>query len=63
MADEILRRATRSENGARMLESIIDGALLPSLSLKLLQKTSAAEPVSRIRIGVDAGEFVSVVEG
>ncbi|PWI79136.1 type VI secretion system ATPase TssH, partial [Enterobacter sp. CGMCC 5087] len=63
VTDEILRRATRSENGARMLESIIDGALLPSLSLKLLQKTSAAEPVSRIRIGVEAGEFVSVVEG
>src|SRR5690606_13457887 len=63
VTDEILRRATRSENGARMLESIIDGALLPPLSLKLLQKISAAEPVSRICIGVDAGEFVSVVEG
>ncbi|TXE37232.1 type VI secretion system ATPase TssH [Serratia marcescens] len=63
VVDEILRRATRSENGARMLESIIDGALLPPLSLKLLQKMSQAEPVSRIRIGLEAGDFVAVVEG
>lgn len=63
VAEEILRRATRSENGARMLESIIDGALLPPLSLKLLQRMSSAEPVTRIDIGLEAGEFVSVVEG
>ena len=63
VAEEILRRVTRSENGARMLESIIDGALLPPLSLKLLQKMSSAEPVSRIHIRLEGGEFVSLVEG
>ncbi|KLP39967.1 type VI secretion system ATPase TssH [Enterobacter ludwigii] len=63
VAEEILRRATRSENGARMLESVIDGALLPPLSLRLLQRMSAAEPVSRISLGTEDGEFVSVVEG
>lgn len=60
---EILRRANRSENGARMLESIIDGAMLPPVSLQLLQKMSAGEPISRIRFHLDAGEFASVVEG
>lgn len=37
---EILRRASRAENGARILESIIDGALLPPLSLLLLQHSA-----------------------
>ncbi|HAT1682909.1 TPA: type VI secretion system ATPase TssH [Klebsiella oxytoca] len=63
VATEILRRANRSENGARMLESIIDGALLPPVSLQLLQRMSAGEPVTRIRFHLDAGEFASMVEG
>lgn len=62
VATEILRRANRSENGARMLESIIDGAMLPPVSLQLLQRISAGESVSRIRFYLDAGEFASVVE-
>ncbi|ROP58155.1 type VI secretion system protein VasG [Enterobacter sp. BIGb0383] len=61
--EEILRRANRSENGARMLESIIDGALLPPVSLQLLQRMSAGEPVNRIRFSLEADAFVSVVEG
>ena len=61
--EEILRRANRSENGARMLESIIDGALLPPVSLQLLQRMSAGEPVNHIRFSLEADAFVSVVEG
>jgi len=61
--EEILRRATRSENGARMLESIIDGALLPPLSLQLLQRTAAGQAVGRVSLMVHDGQFVSAVEG
>ncbi|WKA61547.1 type VI secretion system ATPase TssH [Pectobacterium aroidearum] len=61
--EEILRLANRSENGARMLESVIDGALLPPVSLQLLQRLSAGEPVSRIHFRVDAGQFQTEVEG
>ncbi len=63
VAEELLRRANRSENGARMLESIIDGALLPPVSLQLLQRMSAGEPVSTIHFTLQDSEFVSVVEG
>ncbi|HHQ4534741.1 TPA: type VI secretion system ATPase TssH, partial [Aeromonas veronii] len=49
VAEEILLRANRSENGARMLESVIDGALLPPVSLQLLQRLSAGEPINRVR--------------
>nr|WP_275898521.1 type VI secretion system ATPase TssH [Pectobacterium brasiliense] len=61
--EEILRLANRSENGARMLESVIDGALLPPVSLQLLQRMSAGEPVGRIHFRVEAGQFQTEVEG
>ncbi|MDB6369909.1 type VI secretion system ATPase TssH [Photorhabdus bodei] len=62
VAEEILQRATRAENGARMLESIIDGALLPPLSLLLLQKMAAGKPISAIQLTVNDHQFNSVVE-
>lgn len=61
--EEILRRANRSENGARMLESIIDGALLPPVSLQLLQRMATGEPVSRITFTLAEGEFACGLEG
>lgn len=61
--EEILRLANRSENGARMLESVIDGALLPPVSLQLLQRLSAGEPVRRVHFHVSDGQFQSEVEG
>nr|WP_275899808.1 type VI secretion system ATPase TssH [Pectobacterium brasiliense] len=61
--EDILRLANRSENGARMLESVIDGALLPPVSLQLLQRMSAGEPVGRIHFRVEAGQFQTEVEG
>ncbi|WP_379057871.1 type VI secretion system ATPase TssH [Pectobacterium brasiliense] len=61
--EEILRLANRSENGARMLESVIDGALLPPVSLQLLQRMSAGEPVSCIHFRVEDGQFQTEVEG
>uniref|UniRef100_UPI0026E92AC8 AAA family ATPase n=1 Tax=Lonsdalea britannica TaxID=1082704 RepID=UPI0026E92AC8 len=60
---EILRLANRSENGARMLESVIDGHLLPPVSLQLLQRISAGDAIARIRFSVNDGQFVSEVEG
>ena len=62
VTDEIMRRVTRAENGARMLESIIDGDMLPPLSLLLLQKMSSNTVIARIRLSVAAGEFTTCVE-
>lgn len=62
LVSEIRRRATRSENGARMLEAIIEGQVLPPVSLALLNKLSAREQVKRIALTVDEGEFVGEVE-
>lgn len=57
VTDEIMQRVTRAENGARMLESVIDGEMLPPLSLLLLQKMAANIAIARITLGVANGAF------
>ena len=62
LREAICVRATRSENGARMLESVIDGELLPPVSRVLLDRLSRREPVTRVALGVDAaGTFTAEV--
>ncbi|ECI0416115.1 TPA: type VI secretion system ATPase TssH [Salmonella enterica subsp. salamae] len=62
VTDEIMQRVTRAENGARMLESVIDGEMLPPLSLLLLQKMAANVAIARIVLGVADGAFTADVE-
>ncbi|EAS1760438.1 type VI secretion system ATPase TssH [Salmonella enterica] len=62
VTDEIMQRVTRAENGARMLESVIDGEMLPPLSLLLLQKMAANAVISRISLGVLEGAFIADIE-
>lgn len=62
VTDEIMQRVTRAENGARMLESVIDGEMLPPLSLLLLQKMAANAVIARITLGVVDGAFTADIE-
>ncbi|EBZ5771649.1 type VI secretion system ATPase TssH [Salmonella enterica subsp. enterica serovar Redlands] len=62
VTDEIMQRVTRAENGARMLESVIDGEMLPPLSLLLLQKMAANIAIARITLGVANGAFTADVK-
>lgn len=62
VTDEIMQRVTRAENGARMLESVIDGEMLPPLSLLLLQKMAANMAIARIVLDVEDGVFTAHVE-
>ncbi|MGB8714275.1 MAG: AAA family ATPase, partial [Onishia taeanensis] len=61
LAEAICARATRSENGARMLESVIDGELLPPVSRALLERMARQEAVSRVLLGVDDHGFTAEV--
>jgi len=61
LISEILKRATRSENGARMLEAIIDGQVLPPVAQQLLNKLAQQEPVKSVSFSVVDGQFVGVV--
>jgi len=62
VTDEIMQRVTRAENGARMLESVIDGEMLPPLSLLLLQKMAASTAIARICLSAVNGVFTAEVE-
>ncbi|ECG1332991.1 type VI secretion system ATPase TssH [Salmonella enterica subsp. indica] len=62
VTDEIMQRVTRAENGARMLESVIDGEMLPPLSLLLLQKMAANAAIASVVLGVADGAFIADVE-
>lgn len=62
VADEIIKRSSRNENGARMLESIIDGFLLPPVSLLLLEKISTNKTITRIQFGVNNNQFTAEVD-
>lgn len=62
LISEIMRLATRSENGARILEAIIEGQVLPPLSLELLNRLAAREDVNSVRLTIKDGEFVGEVE-
>ena len=62
LVEAIRARATRSENGARMLESIIEGELLPPVSLALLEKLAARMPVGKVTLSVTDNCFSGTVE-
>lgn len=61
LIDEIISRTSRTENGARMLEAIIDGQMLPPIALALLNKLANKQEVNEIRLMCDQGEFVGEV--
>jgi type VI secretion system protein VasG len=44
-----------------MLEAIIEGQMLPPISLALLDRLAARETVNRIHLSVVDGEFVGEV--
>lgn len=58
---EILSRVSRMENGARILESIIDGQLLPPVSLLLLQAIANKQDVTEIHFFVKNNQFFARV--
>ncbi|MDF5022329.1 type VI secretion system ATPase TssH [Vibrio parahaemolyticus] len=62
LIEEIMSRATRSENGARMLEAIIEGELLPPVSLALLNKLAQAMPIHHVLLDAKEGAFIGEVE-
>ena len=59
----IAERCTTTETGARNVDHIINGTLLPRLSKKILEEMAAGALPDAIRIGIDAGgEFTFTFE-
>jgi type VI secretion system protein VasG len=49
----ILARAQASDGGARMIDHILSGTLLPELSTLILEKLARGEPFDRVTVGID----------
>jgi len=59
LVDEVARRCTEVESGARNVDNILTNTLLPEVSRQLLAWMAEAKKVSAIRVGVgEDGKFV-----
>ncbi len=59
LVDEVARRCTEVESGARNVDNILTNTLLPDISRQLLSSMAAGESVSRINVTVGGdGAFV-----
>jgi type VI secretion system protein VasG len=59
LVDEVAKRCTEVESGARNVDNILTNTLLPDISRQLLSSMAAGESVSRINVGIGAdGAFV-----
>ena len=59
LIDEVARRCTEVESGARNVDNVLTNTLLPDISRQLLGRMAAGEKVTRIRVDVgENGQFV-----
>ncbi|WP_095156268.1 type VI secretion system ATPase TssH [Pseudomonas sp. Irchel 3E13] len=58
---ELRTRCARHRNGARMLDAIIDGELLPPLSLAVLQRLSRGEKIQHAELSWADGAFAATL--
>ena len=55
LVEALVGRCTEVETGARNVEHVIRGTLMPALSRSLLEKLSAGERPTRVAVGLDTG--------
>ncbi|MFO0870439.1 MAG: type VI secretion system ATPase TssH [Pirellulales bacterium] len=53
----IVSRCTEIDSGGRMIDAILTNTLLPTISKELLTRMISGQPVERINVSVDGGEF------
>ncbi|MGD0566984.1 MAG: type VI secretion system ATPase TssH [Candidatus Sulfotelmatobacter sp.] len=63
LVDEVARRCTEVESGARNVDNILTNTLLPEISRQLLGRMAEGEPMERIHVGIGTdGAFVYQLE-
>jgi type VI secretion system protein VasG len=53
----IVSRCVEVESGGRMVDSILTNTVLPTISREFLNRTMAGEPMNRVHVAVDNGDF------
>jgi type VI secretion system protein VasG len=60
-SDEVVKlvvsRCTESESGGRMIDAILTNSMLPDLSREYLSRMMEGQPLARVAVGVDQGNF------
>jgi type VI secretion system protein VasG len=62
VVQQIAARCTEVESGARNVDHIITGTLLPQISRELLGRMAEGEALRRLRVGVAEGLFTYAFE-
>jgi type VI secretion system protein VasG len=57
VVDLIVSRCTEVASGGRMIDAILTNTMLPTLSVDLLNRQMAGEPVTTIAVGVESANF------
>jgi type VI secretion system protein VasG len=52
--ESLVERCTEAETGARNVDHVLRGTLLPQLSRALLERFTSGEKPTRLRVGIDA---------
>jgi type VI secretion system protein VasG len=55
LVQEIARRCTEVESGARNVDHILTRTLLPEISREFLARMAEGQPISRVKVSVDGG--------
>ncbi len=55
--EHIQSRCNRSHNGARIIDSVLEGEMLPPLSLRILESLANQETLSTVIVDIDEGHF------
>jgi type VI secretion system protein VasG len=63
VVDTIAARCKDVESGARNVDHIITGTLLPSIAQEFLTQLAQGKPVDRVAIGVEGGQFTYKFSG
>ena len=59
LVDEVARRCTEVESGARNVDNILTNSLLPDISRQILGRMAEGEKLTAIHVSIGAnGEFV-----
>jgi len=59
IVDQLAARCAESSAGARAIESILSGTMLPDLSTTVLSRMADSQPIGKIRVDLDSsGSFV-----
>jgi len=62
VVEQILSRCHESETGARNVDHILTGTLLPEVSREILAHMGENRPISRVQVSVSEGDFAYLVE-